>query len=550
MIIHPLTQRIYMINKRKSYFLGAALVVLLGGASSCTKNFETINTPWQGSPNASVSQLYVAFVSNMTLGDQQVGNNSWVYPITQLAPVYTKADYPYGNDGDEYWSNFYHNLPNYEAMMQLIAKQPDTTIYTNVKAMMKVLKGYMAIKLTNFFGDMPYTAAGQSIYYSPSNDTVLTPAYDKQQSIYLSVLSDLQWAVNNFSASSTQSKVSNDLVLGNNISQWIEFANSLRLRIALTMYAKDPTDATPQITDALNNPLLDADNTNVGLYPGTTIPNMDLSARMYSFGTECRLRMGTTMWNLMSSDTAEDGSGIFDPRCNIFFEPNNNTQWNPFPENPTASTPAEEGSPYNEGIRNSDWANKDGNPPTPNLYANLNYYWAVDVNIPELFMTAAEAHFLKAEIYAAGLAGVAQNMTTAQTEYNAGITASVNFWSQQAINSTIWVVNKPTGLPSPATLNALLTNPIVLFNPATALQQIYAQEWIDMFRQPWDAWTLQKRTGGMTPTDPNNTSFYTNTYGGYQRYQYPTSEQTFNYNNWYAETKGNDVTTTKIWIAQ
>ncbi|HXB34384.1 MAG TPA: SusD/RagB family nutrient-binding outer membrane lipoprotein [Puia sp.] len=539
-----------MINRRKYLYSVTALVILFGGASSCTKNFKSINTPLIGSPTASVSQLYVAFVSNMTLGDQQVGNNSWVYPISQLAPVYTKADYSYGNDGDEYWSNFYHNLPNYEAMMQLIAQQPDTTIYTNVKCMMKVLKGYMAIKLSNFFGDMPYSAAGQSLNYSPSNDTVLTPAYDKQQSIYLSVLNDLKWAVDNFDNSTTQFTPSNELVLEGLIPQWIEFANSLRLRIALSMYAKDPTDATPQITDALSKPLLDADNTNVGLYPTTNIPNMDLSARMYSFGTECRLRMGTTMWNLMSSDTAEDGSGIFDPRCSIFFEPNNNNQWNPFPQNPTSSTPAEEGSPYDEAIRNTDWANKDGNPPTPNLYADLNYYWAVDYNIPELFMTAAEVHFLKAEIYAAGLAGMAANMTTAQTEYNNGITTSVNFWTQQAINSQIWVVNNPTVLPSQATINAMLANPIVQFNSSTALQQIYAQEWIDMFRQPWDAWTLMRRTGGMTPMDPNNASFYTSTYGSFQRYQYPSSEQTYNKANWLAETGNNDLTTTKIWIAQ
>jgi hypothetical protein len=540
-----------MINKRTYIIFLIGLIFLVAGASSCTKNFKTINTPWQGSPTSSVSQLYVAFVSNMTQGDQQVGYTSWLYPITQLGPVYTKADYSFGNDGDEYWSNFYHNLPNYEEMMTEIASLPDTTIYTNVKAMMKVLKGYMAIKLTNYFGDMPYSNAGKSLDYSTSNDTVLTVAYDKHQAIYLSVLNDLQWAVNNFSTASTQYSLgSSDYVLKNNIPQWIEFANTLRLRIALTMYAKDPTDATPQIADALTKPLLDADNTNVGLYPTSNIPNMDLQARQYSFGTECRLRMGSTMWKLMSSDTAEDGSGIFDPRCNIFFEPNNDTLWNPFPENPTASTPAEEGSPYNEGVRNSDWANKNGNPPTPNLYANFNYYWAVDVDIPELFITAAEAHFLKAEVYALGLAGTAVNMTTAQTEYNAGITTSVNFWTAQAIGSSIWLVNKPTALPSQSTINTLLNNSVVLFTPATAAQQIYAQEWIDMFRQPWDAWTLMRRTGGMTPMDPVNAGYYTQTYGGYNRYQYPTSEQTYNYNNWYAETQGNDVTTTKIWIAK
>jgi len=277
---------------------------------------------------------------------------------------------------------------------------------------------------------------------------------------------------------------------------------------------------------------------------------MDLSARMYSFGTECRLRMGTTMWNLMSSDTAEDGSGIFDPRCSIFFEPNNNNQWNPFPQNPTDTTPAEKGSPYDEAIRNTDWANKDGNPPTPNLYADLNYYWAVDYNIPELFMTTAEVHFLKAEVYAAGLAGVTANMATAQTEYNNGITASVNFWTQQANNSQVWVVNKPSVPVSPTTINSLLTNPVVQFNSSTALQQIYAQEWIDMFRQPWDAWTLMRRTHYQTPMDPNNAGFYTATYGSFNRYQYPPSEQTYNKANWLAETGNIDVTTTKIWIAQ
>jgi hypothetical protein len=540
-----------MINKKNHISSLAWLLLLLAAGSSCTKNFKTINTPWQGSPTASVAQLYIAFVSNMALGGQQVGNNSWVYPITQQGAVYTKADYAYASDGDTYWTNFYHNLPNYEAMMNLIATFPDTTIYTNVKAMMKVLRGYMAIKLSNFFGDMPYSAAGQAVYYSPTNDTVLTPAYDKQQSIYISVLNDLQWAVDNFSTDASQYSLgSSEIVLENNIPQWIEFANSLRLRIALTMYTKDPADAGPHIADALTKPLLDGDNTNVGLYPGTNIPNMDLSAREYSFGTECRLRMGTTMWNLMSSTNAQDGSGIFDPRCNIFFEPNNDTLWNPFPQNPTDSTPAEEGSPYDEAIRNTDWANKDGNPPTPNLYANFNYYWAVDVNIPELFMTAAEVYFLKAEVYARGIAGVAQNMTTAQTEYNAGITQSVNFWTQQAINSQVWVVNKPSGLPSPSAINALLNAPVVQFNASTALQQIYAQEWIDLFRQPWDAWTLMRRTGDQTPMDPVNASFYTQTYGSYNRYQYPSSEQTYNEANWFAETGGNDLITTKIWVAQ
>jgi hypothetical protein len=523
--------------------------------SSCTKDFTKINTPWNGSPVATVPQLYIAFVSNLAQGDAQVTYNSWTYPITQQGVVYTKADYAYGNDGVEDWSKFYHNLSNYNAMMDLIATAPDSSIYTNVIAMMKVLRAYQAIKLSNFFGDMPYSQAGKGIYYSPTNSGVLTVPYDKQQDIYLSVLGDLKWAVDNFNASDPKqfSLGSNDLVLQNNIGQWIEFANSLRLRLAVTMYGKDQADATAQISDALTKPLLDADSTNVGLYPGTNIPNMDLSARQYSFGTECRLRMGTTMWEWMSSTNSTDGSGIFDPRCSIFFEPNNDTLWVPFPQNPTSSTPAEGGDPYNSSNRDPDWADKNGNNGTVNLYADFNYYWARDVNIPELFMTQAEVHFLKAEVYALGL-GAPANASTAQTEYNAGVIASVNFWTQEAINSTVWVVNKPVGLPSAGVLSTFLSNPVVAFATGDptgqGLKQIYAQEWIDMFRQPWEAWTLMKRTGGQTPMDSTNSGFYVQTYGSYNRYQYPGTEQTYNYKNWYAETGGNDLVSTKIWIAK
>jgi len=543
--------------KYKKYYTiikTGTVLIALAFMASCTKKFEEINTPWNGSPSATLQQLYIASVGNLqlTYGDQGT-MNGWWYPITQQGIVYTRSDYSYDGGPSSEWSNFYHNLSNYKSMMDIISANPDSAKYTNVKAMILVLKAYQVIKLSNFYGDIPYSLAGNAIYGKPVS---LTPVYDKQQNIYLSSLNDLAWSVNNFLPNdATQfSFGSNDLVLLSNIPQWVKFANSLRLRIALTMYDKDPATATPQITDALGKPLLaDYATDNIGLYPAN-IPNLDLGEREFGFGTETRLRMGTTMWQLMSNNNNLDGSGIFDPRCFIFFEPNNAGQWNPFPQNPPSGT-IDGGDPYNKGIRDADWTNKNGNgnPPTVNKYANFNYYWGRDKNIPELFMTAAEVHFLKAEIYARGIAGTTADLAAAKAEYNAGITASVNFWAMQAINSTVWVVGKPGGLPSADNINSLLNNPMVLFNvgnPAAALQQIYAQEWIDLFRQPWEAWTLLKRTGGLTPMDANNASIYKQTYGSYQRVQYPGSELTYNYTNWFAQTKGADAINTKIWITK
>jgi len=539
------------IGQRKLRLLIMPAFVIAFGLASCTKKFTTINTPWQGSPTATLPQLYIAFVSNMALsGGDQNDDNGWLYPISQQGMVYAHPDFPYASTG--IWGNFYTNLANYNSYMDLIKARSDSAALVNVKAMLMVLRAYQAIKVSDYYGDMPYSAAGKAIYYGANN---YKPVYDKQQSIYVSCLNDLQWAVNHFNTTDQNqySMGSSDLVLQNNIPQWIKFANALRLRLALNIYDKDPSDATPQIADALTKPLLsDYTTDNIGLYLAN-IPNMDLSARAYTFGTECRLRMGTTMWQLMSNTNAQDGSGIFDPRCLIFFEPNNAGQWNPFPQNPAPSTPAEGGDPYNSSVRDLNWSNKNGDGSSVNRYANFNYYWSRDKTIPELFMTAAEVHFLKAEIYTRGIAGIAANPATAMSEYNAGIAASINFWTTMAINSPVWVVNKPSGLPTSAQLAAFQNNPIVLFdaaNTAHAIKQIYAQEWIDMIRQPWDAWTLLKRTGGLTPMDPNNSTYYTQTFGNYNRYQYPGSEPTYNYQNWFSETSGQDLITTKIWIAK
>ena len=150
-----------------------------------------------------------------------------------------------------------------------------TNFYTLQKfSMVKVLKAYEALELSNCYGDMPYSKAGKGFSGSTAD---LTPAYDKQQAIYLSCLSDLTWAVNHFNTNANQfSFGSNEFVFGSGatIPQWIKFANSLRLRYALTMYDKDNSDAGPIIADALTKPLLsDPIADEVGLYQAN-IPNI------------------------------------------------------------------------------------------------------------------------------------------------------------------------------------------------------------------------------------------------------------------------------------
>ncbi|HEY9261459.1 SusD/RagB family nutrient-binding outer membrane lipoprotein, partial [Chitinophaga sp.] len=206
------------------------------------------------------------------------------------------------------------------------------------------------------------------------------------------------------------------------------------------------------------------------------------------------------------------------------------------------STASDNTNPYQDK-RDADFANKDNC-----VFSPFNYRIVRDIYYqPELFMTAAEVHFLKAEALARGL-GVAKNMVTAGTEYAAGITSSVNFWYYIAHNTNVtndnWSAVAPPS-PTSAEMAAFMANPKVAFTGTDdqKLNKIYAQEWLSFFRQPWLAYNLWRRTG-RTPRDGNPA-----TYVNFNRLQYPQQESINNTVNYTAQTDhmGGNSTTVKVW---
>jgi hypothetical protein len=334
-----------------------------------------------------------------------------------------------------------------------------------------------------------------------------------------------------------------ETIFQNDISKWIKFANSIRLRYALVLHNKDIESANPIIAEALTKPLLESGD-NYGLYP-SSIPNLVLDRGGWYRGNSY-VRMGSTMFSAMSSTTADNGSGIYDLRCKIFFEPNGSGKWVPYPQAPLSTTPTEEGNsgvndPYNEQrltTYNSGGAYK---------YSPLNFYYTADRNIPQLFITAAEISFLKAEIYNRGIGGVTANAATAKTHYEQGITESVKFWYKTANTSSVWMVNKPAAAPTALELSTMMANTEVAYDatPANGLKQIYKQLWISLFHQPFEGWTLARRTNYATPSVTLSSSS-----PGYNIFKiiYPQSEIDGNYDNWKGITGGTDAPTKKLWF--
>jgi len=516
--------------------------------SSCTKNFKELNATHNAPSQTTIGPLMNSVISTLFLrGTEQASvHNDYYYPITQLAATSSMSGYVLSNGVNDIWNDYYSSLQNMNLIQDKINAVTDKASTVNVQAILYILRAYKTFRVTDQFGDIPYFKAGKAYTGSVANFRV---AYDSQQLIYDSLLNDLTWAVKNINTSSSAvTAAGNPLVglgsfdtfFGGDMAHWLKFGNSLRLRQAMQMVEKDPATATPIIQDVLTGsaPLIDSGK-DVCMWP-KTMGGYDLWVRWWSMssGGAGFERISSTMWNLVS-DSLTTG-GIFDPRAYLFATTNQAGNWAPFVIG--VST----GDAINAYFSATDPTQKNNC-----IYSPLNWYLVRDEwTEPEVILTEAEVHFLKAEAYARGL-GVAQSIPTAQTEYQAGITSSVNFWYNVASitndASENWSAAAPAA-PSPAAMSALLSNPKVAFTGSQqdALNKIYAQEWLSDFRQPWLAFNLWRRTAN-TPVDPNSKPAADNI--NFFRLPYAQDEAVNNTQNYNAEIAkiGGNNSNVKVW---
>lgn len=513
-------------------FYWMLLFILL--ATSCRKDFDEINKNPNGFNTASDGALFNAAISSLPSGwnEQLYVNISVLYKETQLValPQVRWNNYTLGTE--EIWTNYYTILPNLrelEKRFQLL--DTASAEVKNMMAMEKILLAYKTFKVTDLFGDIPFSTAG----YGFQDINMLHPAFDTQESIYKSLLNELQWAADHIDPGATTKdpiltfKNFDNLFFGD-LYKWQKFANSLRLRYAMRMVNKEPLLAGSIIKDIFDNqkPVFglnefgqlnnDSDEC-AALYPYQL--GYRNESKGWSFNQSKDARMGTTMWHQLSNHDSTDGSGIFDPRAYYFFETNNNNQWAAFPNDPPAATP-DGGIPY-EYHRDYNYAIKGADC----LVSPVNYYLCRDLDYqPDILITGAEVIFIRAEAYLLGI-GVAKDPGMAGSAFLDGIQFSLNFWQSVMNNShlppgTLFTAN----ITVPANLDFIsVQNNVDFFSgdEDVQLREIYAQSWIDFFRQPQEAFALSRRTG-MTPREGMPGDVY--------RFPIPPSEVAYNEANW------------------
>jgi len=507
---------------------------------SCEKDFDDLNKNPYATTITSIGPLFNNAVSSLKLGwnEQFYVHNEVIYKQTQLTALTSEAWQNLSIGTEEIWSNYYIALAHIRDIELRLEEMEDPNrpdSLNNVKGMLKVLLAYKTFRVTDLFGDMPFFDAGKGY----EGVQYLHPKYDSQEDIYKFLLDELKWAAENISldpqtpsGGSYLSIASSDHLFNGNLQLWIKFANSLRLRHAMRIAEKEPELANEIILEIFENNL-------PVIKPGEDVIMMPIEqawlkeSTNWSFREHKNLRMGTNIWNQMAENDSTNGTGFYDPRAFIFFETNNAGKWVAYPQIPDAGTPPSGGIPYglhrdlNYTIKGNDC-----------IYSPVNFYITRDENtIPEIILTGSEYYFIKAEAYYRGI-GIALDPNLGSAAFFEGVIASMEFWDELKNNSSIWQYIDP---------NYDLANPydvankiFFLENDDEKLDLVYAQRWIDAFRQPWEAFCLTRRTG-RTPREGDALNYF--------RLPYPPTESEHNAENYSTQTAkmGGDLTTVKVW---
>lgn len=217
-------------------------------ALSCTKDFKEINTD----PNR-IEQISPGTLLNPIIYEVASFNMERADAITfDLMQVMLPFPSPSGgihrydlteNTGSSTWNTYYRWLKNIKEMYEASVRAQDP----NYQAIAMTLNAWVYSNLTDCFGDIPMTEAVRG------DEQVFYPRFDKQETIYPKLLSDLDSA-NKLFITNKAMVFGTDILFANNVSRWKKFCNSLHLRLLLRLSKKTSLDVYTKIRTMVSNP--------------------------------------------------------------------------------------------------------------------------------------------------------------------------------------------------------------------------------------------------------------------------------------------------------
>lgn len=477
------------------------LIMSMVWGSACTNEFDELNLdpnrPTEVFPGVMLDQLQYRLV-NSSIGRAR-GFSHELMQVTAPRLSINNGIHRYfiePNNSAAFWDNHYSLMTDAEDMYK-VSERLDAKAYMGVAL---ILKSWNYSLLTDAFGDVPYSEANRV------EEGVLKPSFDPQREIYVSLLDNLEQA-NTLLSQSNTFVYGGDLIYEttgpNGILKWRKFANSLRLRMLLRVFAKDgEINVSQQINTILSNPakypLMEANADDAILkYPGNfPFFNPYFNARTLDW------REGTYYTEYFINWL----NNTNDPRRKVW-----------------ATTINENGIPVYKGIQS-------GYPSDVEYTVNNHSSYRDELKIlPELgiIMTYAELEFIKAEL---ALRGFSTGASVSE-HYRNGIEASMIQW--KVAFPVEYITQDAIEIKAQETFDQ-------------TLEKIIQQKYLAFYFNDFQAWFEKRRTG--FPVLPRGTGVPAENIFP-SRITYPNYLQALNAENLEVAVArmGGDTQNTKVW---
>jgi hypothetical protein len=534
--------------KKKIFLLATVSGTLLLG-SGCTKDFVTDNV----NPNAVTGEVenFAALLTNaelVTSGNSDANayedwRGNLIYASCMVQHLSSTTGYW---DGDKYFddagylsaywdqdfgpqasgvNNQNSNSSPVGNIVDVVYSTKKDSSQTNLYNIGRIFKVYIFQRLTDMYGDIPYSQAGLG-YISG----ITEPVYDKQQAIYADMLSELADAASKLDPTpGAKGPGASDLIYGGNVAQWQKFAYSEMLRVAMRLSKVDPATAQKYAQAAVAGGVFASNADNAILIHQAAAPNGAGSQVANGSGSVLGLidpssaHLSNTFVNFLKSTS--------DPRLpylgTVIADA---TVAGDMGDTATADQVGQpNGYDLNGGT--TDISTAPGYPGSQNKYSYVNRYTFARNNAPTFFLTYSETELLLAEAAFRGwITG-----TPAATYYSNGVTAAMAQLTQAGAG------------PSTSIISAYVTaNPLVA---GSELAMINDQYWVASFLDETESWANWRRSGFPVLTPVNYVGNSTN--GTIpRRYTYPTDEPATNPTNYANAVSGltnGDKMTSRVW---
>jgi len=503
----------------KKRYIYSFLVLGASLFASCTKNFDKINTDPNQTTGALINPNFLMSQSQINFSnpgyDQLLFQSMWVQGLAGTEGYYTNGDkYVLGGSFDSYlgetWGECYGAGTLVYEMKNLIK---GNSAYTNLDACGTILLALYQQRVTDAYGDCPYSQAYQA------KTAVYAPAFDKTKDIYTSMLSQLATATAALDAS--KAGPTSDLFFGGDVAKWKRFGYSLMLRCAMRLTKVDAATAQKYAEMAYAGGTMTSVDDDAKAYCDATNGNANADATTLKNNTPDwqQVRWSNTLISFMQSSSdpripqvAEISAGTGLTANGLYVAGINTASLqigmpNGYDLNGGATDISK--APGYPGATAAD-PSVSGDAPAPlGKYSRPRYAVYVDLNRANFVLTYGETELLLAEAATRGWA-----TGTAATHYANALAADMAELSQ--FNTT------PAATVSTADITAYVAaHPLVA---ATALEQINMEYFVETctsfdFNEAWNNW---KRSGYPALVPVKYTGQFTD--GSIpRRIEYPTS---------------------------